>query len=73
MTLQAGKQIIAIHISLNISKSKWNQRMKFDQSIEYNMRKVFLKKEIYAKYGGETSRRLFIKKIKIEHIPGSTV
>ena len=31
MTSQPGKQTIAIHISLNISRSKSNQIMKFDQ------------------------------------------
>ena len=36
----------------NISKSKDNQKMKFDQSIEYNIN-IFLKKSI-TKYDGET-------------------
>ena len=31
MTSQPGKQIIAIHILTNISKSKANQAMKFGQ------------------------------------------
>ena len=37
---QTGKQIIT-HISCNISRSKENQKMKFVQFIEYDMRNVF--------------------------------
>ena len=33
MTSQIGKQAIAIHILPNISRSKGDQTMKFDQSI----------------------------------------
>ena len=44
MTLQPGKQTIAIHILVNISRGKANQTMKFGQPIEYNMRNTFLKK-----------------------------
>ena len=44
MTSQPGKQTIAIHILANISTSKGNQTMKFDQLIEYHMRNVFLEK-----------------------------
>ena len=39
---QAGLQAIAIHILPNISQSKGNQTMKFDQLIEYNKRYIFL-------------------------------
>ena len=42
MTLETGKQIIAIHVLPNISRSKDNQAMKFGQLIEYNMRNSFL-------------------------------
>ena len=35
------KQIIAIHILPNISRSKGNQAMKFGQLLEYNMRNIF--------------------------------
>ena len=63
MMPQPGKQTIAIHILLNISRSKSNQSMKLGQSIEYNMRKLFLEKP-YTKCGG---------KIKIEHISKSIV
>ena len=38
MASQAGEQIITIHILPNISTSKGNQAMKFDQLIEYNVR-----------------------------------
>ena len=41
--------------------SKGNQIMKFGQSIEYNMRNIFIEKS-YIKCGGETIPRLFTKK-----------
>ena len=44
MTPEPGKQIIAIHIPLNISSRKGNQAMKLGQLPEYNMRKIFLEK-----------------------------
>ena len=44
MASQPGFQTIAIHILLNISQSKGNQKMKFGQLIEYNKRNVFLQK-----------------------------
>ena len=44
MTSQPGYQRIVIHILSNISRSEDNQRMKFGQLIEYNMRNVFLQK-----------------------------
>ena len=43
MTLQPGKQAIAIHILPNISRSKSNRTMKFGQFIEYNVEIFFLK------------------------------
>ena len=61
MTSQPGKQTIAIHISPNTVRSKGNQTMKFGQLIECNMRNIFLEKS-YAKCGGETILRLFLKK-----------
>ena len=48
MTPQSGKQTIAVHILLNVSKSKDNETMKFDQLIKYNMRKIFLE-NLYPK------------------------
>ena len=44
MMSQPGLQTIAIHILSNISQSKDNQTMKFDQLIEYNKRNIFLQK-----------------------------
>ena len=43
MTLQPGKQAIAINILPNISRSKGNRTMKFGQFIEYNVEIFFLK------------------------------
>ena len=58
MTSQPGKQTIVIYILPNISRSKGNQTMKFDQVIECNMKNLFLEKS-YTKHGGETSPRPF--------------
>ena len=38
---QKGKQIIAIHMLPNISRSKDNQVIKFGQLVEYNMKNIF--------------------------------
>ena len=62
MTSQTGQQIITVHILPNISRSKGNQTMKFGQSVEYNMRNIFLEKS-YIKCGGEASLRPFYKKL----------
>ena len=64
MTLQQGSQAIAIHILINISRSKGNETMKYGQLIKYNMRNIFLKKS-YIKCGGETIPRLFSRKTKL--------
>ena len=61
MTSQPGKKIIAIHVLLNISRSKDNQTTKFDQLLEYDMRNIFLEKS-FAKCGEETIPRPFSKK-----------
>ena len=42
MTSQPAKQTIAIHILINISRSKGNQAMQFGKSIEHNMRNIFV-------------------------------
>ena len=42
MTSQLGEQRIAVYILSNISGSKGNQTMKFDQLIGYNKRNIFL-------------------------------
>ena len=44
MTSQPGKNIIAIHILYNISRSKGNQTITFGQITEYNVRNFFLSK-----------------------------
>ena len=58
MTSQPGKQIIAIHILPNISRSKNNQTMKYGKLIDCNMKNIFLEKS-FAKCGGETILRPF--------------
>ena len=45
---------------LHISRSKGNQRVKFDQLIEYSMRNTFFEKS-YSRCGAETIPRLFLK------------
>ena len=64
MTSQPGKQTIPIHILLNISRSKGNQKMKFGHLIECNIKSIFLEKS-YTKCGGETSPRHFSEKLKL--------
>ena len=64
MTSQPGQQTIAIHILLNISRSKSNQVMKFWQLLEYNMRDIFLQIS-FTKYDGETSPKPFSEKLKL--------
>ena len=63
MTSQPGKQTIAMHLLPNISRSTGNQTMKFGQSIEYNMRNIFLEQS-YTKFGGATIPRPLPKKTK---------
>ena len=41
---QPGKQIFAIHILPNISRSKSNQAIKFRQLVDNNVRNIFLQK-----------------------------
>ena len=53
-----------MHILPNISRSKTNQKMKYGQLIECNMRNIFLENS-YTKFGGETSPRPFSEKIKL--------
>ena len=55
---------IAIHILRNISRSRDNQKMKFGQIIEYNMRINFLEKS-YTICGGETIPKKILKKSKL--------
>ena len=63
MTLQPGKQEIAMHIFHNVSRSKGNLTMKFTVLIEYNMRYNFLEKS-YTKCDGEIIPGPFSKKSK---------
>ena len=58
MTSQPGKQIIAIHILANISRSEGNQTIKFGQLIEYNIRNIFLERS-FTKCDGKNIRRHF--------------
>ena len=44
MTSQPEKLTFAIHILVNISRSKGNQAIRFRQLVEYNMRNIFLEK-----------------------------
>ena len=49
----------------NISRSKDNQTVKFDQFINYNMRIIFFEKW-YTKCGGETTPRPFSEELKLK-------
>ena len=60
MISQTGYQAIVMHILPNILRSKGNQTMEFGQSIEYNVRNIFIEKSC-TKCGGETISRLFSK------------
>ena len=64
MTSQPGKQTIPIHMLLNISRSKGNQKMKFGHLIECSIKSISLEKS-YTKCGGETSPRHFSEKLKL--------
>ena len=58
MGSQPGKQIIAIKILPNMSRSKGIQTIKFVQLVKYNMKKIFLENFL---------------KIRYEHMSGSIV
>ena len=64
VTSQPGEETILIHILPNVSRNNGNQTMKFGQIIEYNKKKIFLKKS-YTKYDGKTSPRSFSEKLKL--------
>ena len=64
MISQPGKQAISIHILCNISSCKYNQRIKFGQLIEYNIRNIFLEYSC-PKCDGKTIPRLFSKTSKL--------
>ena len=63
MTSQPGKQIIAMHILPNISRSESNQTMRFGHLIDYNMRNIFLENSV-TKCDGENIPRPFSEKSK---------
>ena len=67
MTLQPGKQTIAIHILPNISRSKGNRTIKFVQLIEFDTRKTCLEK-LFTKCGGKTLLGSFSKKSKLSNL-----
>ena len=60
MTSQHGKEIIAMDILPNTSRSKGIKTMKFGQLIKYNMINIFLHKS-FTKCCGETIPRPFLK------------
>ena len=64
MMSKPGKETTAIHMLINISRSKCNQRMKFGLLIEYNIRHIFLEK-LYTTCGGKAIPRHFSKKSKL--------
>ena len=69
MTSQPGLQTIVIHTMPKILISKDNQKVKFGQLIEYNMRNIFLEnhaQNVYEKLVPEP----FLK-IKLDHISSS--
>ena len=63
MTSKPEKETIAIHTLPNISRCEGNEKMKFGQLIEYNMRH-FLEKS-YTECGGETIPKPFSTKSKL--------
>ena len=72
MTSQTGQQIITnTRITQYLKNSRRNLTITFHQLIEYNISNIFLEKS-YSKSGEEASFRPLYKKIKIEHILGST-
>ena len=63
LTSKTGKQIITIHVLLNITRREGNQTMKFGQLIEYNTGKFFSKKS-NTKCGREHNPKPLCKKLK---------
>ena len=60
------KQTVAMYIVPNVSRSKWNQVMKFGQLIEFKIINIFFEKS-YTKCSGEIIME------KIEHISRSII
>ena len=63
MTSQTREQIITIQILAEISRSKDNQKMKFVQFMECNMRKIFIEK-LYTNVMEKLFPDAFLKKSK---------
>ena len=61
MMLQPGKQTFAIHVLPNISRSKDNQKKKFCQLIEDNVKKHFFLKNHIQNMVEKLFPDLFIK------------
>ena len=64
MMSQPGWQVVAIHKLANILRRKGSEVMKFGQSIEHNMRNIFLEKS-FTKCAGEIIPRHLSKKSKL--------
>ena len=60
MVSHTRKQIIAIRILSNISRTKGNQAKLFGQLIEYNVRNIFLQKSCQNKAVGIVSELLWL-------------
>ena len=68
------EKVITIHLLSNISKTIGNQKMKYDQLIQYsNMQYTKFSRKIKHVVEALSSPKPFSKKINIEHIPGWTV
>ena len=67
MPSQPEKQIIPMHILINISRSKGNKTTKLGQLIECNIRNIFLQKP-FVKRGGEFIPRLFSRNLSINSL-----
>ena len=68
MTSQTEQQITAVHILLNISRSKGNQTMKLGGLIEYSMKIFSLKNHTQ-----NVVEKLVPDPFIIEHMPRSTL
>ena len=60
MTAKTGRQEFALYILSNISRRNDNQKVKFCNLIEYNMRNIF-PEILYSKWGGETGLNPYLK------------
>ena len=58
------KRAIAIHIMPYNSRNNGNQTIELGQTVEHNIKKIFVQKS-HPKYGGETISEPFFKKSKL--------